>query len=113
MPCMSEPPTEREREESRLNDLLDEIGAETTRTRQAFPNHPRGWSLDKMARLLCEFCKSHDVTKQSLELQIWWRDHQKWDKKRKADEQAAVSRAEVRRRALAKLTKEEKKALGL
>ena len=33
---------------------------------------------------LCDLCKTIDVTAYSLELQIWWRDHKKWDRERKA-----------------------------
>lgn len=40
-------------------------------------------AVDADTAELCALCQTIDVTKYSLELQMWWRDHQKWDKKRK------------------------------
>jgi len=42
--------------------------------------------LDKATAELCAFLREKDVTKYSLELQIWWRDHQKLDAKREKKE---------------------------
>lgn len=40
--------------------------------------------LDEKVKELCSRLKKElDVTKYSLELQIWWRDHKKADRKRK------------------------------
>lgn len=49
----------------------------------------------------------------SLELQLWWRDHQKMDKKRIAREEHEKKVAAARAKALSKLTIEERKLLGL
>lgn len=114
MPCYTEPPSEREAEEKRLNTLLDEIGDNTKRTEYGnIYGKMRGLSLDDMTRKLCTFCKGRNVKGYSLELQIWWRDHQKWDLKRKLAARAKLKEKTVKARALSKLTREEKKALGL
>jgi len=66
--------------------------------------------LDRDTAELCSWCRENDVQEQSLELQIWWRDHQKHDAKREAEE---AKKKAKRKKALAKLTKEERKLLGL
>lgn len=38
--------------------------------------------LDKLTSELCSKLKTTDVTKYSLELQMWWRDHQEADRNR-------------------------------
>lgn len=55
----------------------------------------RNWTQDRRdaaAAELCALCKSIDVTKYSLELQIWWRDHQKWDKERLEKERVSAAK---------------------
>jgi len=69
--------------------------------------------LNKKTRELCSKLKSTDVTKFSLELQIWWRDHQKVDKKRLQKEMSGKKDKEAREIALAKLSDYERKLLGL
>lgn len=49
----------------------------------------------------------------SLELQVWWRDHQKADAIREAREAVASHQQTLRNAALAKLTPEERAALDL
>jgi hypothetical protein len=49
----------------------------------------------------------------SLELQIWWRDHQEADRIRQKEEAAAQKKAHIRAQGLAKLTLEERRALGV
>lgn len=52
--------------------------------------HPLVYNRDfnacEMVAKLCSLCKMIDVSQYSLELQIWWRDHQKADVKRLASE---------------------------
>lgn len=43
-------------------------------------------TLDADTAELCEYCKNNDISKHSLELQIWWRDHQIADMKREKRE---------------------------
>ena len=38
--------------------------------------------LDELVSLLCSKLKGKDVSKYSLEMQIWWRDHQRADQAR-------------------------------
>ena len=42
--------------------------------------------LDTATAELCSLLKNKDVTQYSLELQIWWRDHRKFDAKREKKE---------------------------
>jgi hypothetical protein len=113
MPCYTPPPSQTELERARLNDFLDEIGERTPRTEQEFVRKSRNLTTDEMTRTLCSWCQRNDVTKKSLELQIWWRDHQKWDREREAAEKQEQERKRLRKSALSKLTPAERKALKL
>jgi len=95
-----------------LNAFLNEVG-EPSPQDGSYVNRRRSMTNDQMAQWLCLWCKAHDVTKQSLELQIWWRDHQAADAKREAAEREAQRLRGLRRQAAAKLTPEELTALGL
>lgn len=112
MPCDSShlKPTHREVESVKLISLLKEVGI-------AVGGHDRNYgdeiNLDLHTNQLCEFCQSNDVTQYSLELQIWWRDHQAADRKRLEREQAEAKTEEEKQVALAKLTDYERKLLGL
>ena len=65
-------------------------------------------------RKLCEMCTEKGVTSDnSLELQIWWRDHQAADLRRQKEEAAKEKLKVDRIAALAKLSDYEKKILGL
>lgn len=68
---------------------------------------------DKAVASLCEQLKKVDVTKYSLEMQTWWRDHQAADREREAAEEAKAKKTSLRASALKKLTPAERKALGL
>lgn len=89
MPCYDPTPTDREKAAWLVQQVLKEINGET-------PNYkPNGYDtgfgnpkeLNENTRKVCEFLsKLQPKTIQdcySLELQIWWRDHQKADKERK------------------------------
>jgi len=68
--------------------------------------------LDRLTALLCELLKFVDVARYSLELQMWYRDHQAADKAREeriAKEDALAARKQA---ALGKLTDEERELLG-
>jgi len=93
------------------------------------PNYPASWyqgyhpkvyskfvsreDADEWVAHLCSRCQQIDVTKYSLELQMWWRDHQAADAKRKQDAKEAAELEKLRLAAMAKLSPEERKALGL
>lgn len=116
MPCRSDylAPTERERESGRVLEFLKELAG------QPF-NHDkpdiygRVDNLDADTARLCTLCQSmgRGITLFSLDVQLWWEKHQKADKIRMEQEKTAAEKAALREVALAKLTPEERKALGL
>lgn len=69
--------------------------------------------LDVKTEELCSRLQTksnEEISKYSLELQLWWRDHQEADAKRLKEELKIVSEKEL---ALAKLSDYEKQLLGL
>src|SRR5262245_51999410 len=98
-------PNEYEKEMSHVLCLLDELengvpegGWQKSSNWQGY--HPRVYSTfisrstcDRLVRELCTRLQSVDVTKYSLELQMWWRDHQEADRARLED---TLRRAEER-----------------
>lgn len=61
---------------------------------------------------LCDKLKQvPNVQKYSLEMQIWWREHQEADRQREKEMQEATKKSEIRKKALAKLSEEEKESL--
>jgi len=71
-------------------------------------------TLDKQTALLCSKLKKvKDIKKYSLEMQMWWRDHQKADKMRLEAEKREKEKLTIKQKALDKLTSAEKRALGL
>lgn len=78
-----------------------------------YNHHLDKFACDLMVETLCSRLQNDDVSKRSLEMQIWWRDHQRADKERiEAEVQKAKTESE-KNEALAKLTDYEKKLLGL
>lgn len=102
MPCYSEhmEPTALEKEHSRVLCLIREVhgggpvdvmsGDWAGYHKKVYPNKSTKEELDRDTRELCELLSP--LTPRgisdafSLELQIWWRDHQKFDRKRKDKE---------------------------
>jgi hypothetical protein len=103
MPCRCDPPSHEELLRERLYGFLTEIGVA----------HRRDLSLDRMTRELCAWCKANDVREKSLELQIWWRDHQRADRERQERAQKEAERLKLARAAAKKLTAQEMEALGV
>ena len=122
MPCNSDylEPTPREKALSVVYGLLDEI-----KTGKLPKNFGRGFDdriynkglkkehLDEKVVELCEKLQKTDVTKYSLEMQIWWRDHQKADKERINEELKVAKKDKDKKKAMSKLTPYERKLLGL
>ena len=92
MPCNSDHlnATELEKELSVIYALLDELHLNLPPSNN-FGNgydkrvYDKGFSknhLDKKTAELCGKLQNEDVSKFSLEMQMWWRDHQKADKDR-------------------------------
>ena len=107
---------------SRVFCLMEELGGKEDMDMNHWAGyHPRAYSqgrtvaeLDNATATLCAMLKKDfDVPNFSLEMQMWWRDHQEADVRRGQEEARQKVTASVRKRALAKLTDEEKKALGL
>jgi len=92
---------------------LDELAGKPPKDRHwGFLRADQG-DLDRLTAHLCGKLKSVDVTSYSLELQMWYRDHQAADKAREeriAKEDALAARKHA---ALAKLTDEECRLLGV
>ena len=108
-----------ERELSRVACLLDELAGKKWERSWWGGYHPRVYCKadramgDRMVRELCDALQERDVTQCSLEMQIWWRDHQGADKARCELELAQAKTAAEREAAMAKLTPHERKVLGL
>ena len=69
--------------------------------------------LDYKTEQLCTRLQSVDVSKYSLDLQIWWRDHLRADVKRIQDELDLIKTTKEKSIALAKLTPHEREILGI
>jgi hypothetical protein len=111
MPCNSQylEPTAREKESAKLLVLLREIGIHSDKIPYyGFPEY-----LDECTRILCDYCQTAKMSTESLELQIWWRDHQIADKARLEKELRESEEDKAKRKALEKLTHYEKGLLGL
>lgn len=92
MPCDAShcEPNGLEKEASKVAALFEAAVCHTT----PHPSHLNGYHpsaynkpkdyiqsfADEITNRLCTWCKNNDVTKECLELQIWWRDHQAADK---------------------------------
>ena len=81
-------------------------------------------NLDELTKLLCSLIRAMlpDVLElivydgrnpEARALADWWEYHQKVDRKRKETEKTQVQRTMLKKSGLAKLTSQEKKALGL
>lgn len=69
---------------------------------------------DELARLLCGLCNEIASTYEFKgPLKEWWDAHQEFDRKRKQKEAEEKLKRRNRKAALDKLTKEERKLLGL
>jgi hypothetical protein len=113
-------PTALEIEASRVAYLLDEIeSGEMNSSKFNGGTHPQVYGkcdqtlANNLTIRLCDALKECGASKYSLEMQIWWRDHQAKDRKREQEEKSEREREQIRKAALSKLTKQEKEALGL
>lgn len=109
-----------EKEMSKVACLLDELEGRTF-SKHDWAGYHKGvycnplpkQTADGMVAKLCETLQKVDVTKYSLEMQIWWRDHQAADKARVDREIAEAREAEARQAAISKLTPYERTLLGV
>jgi len=97
--------------------LLDELDGKAIDTSHWRGYHPAVYNKpvdgDALVAELCKRLQSVDVTKYSLEMQMWWRDHQRADKRRIEFELARAKTEKDKAAALAKLTPHERKLLSL
>lgn len=100
--------------------LLDEIEGKPIDKSHWNGYHPRVYSRglrkadgDAMVARLCSFLRDADVTRYSLEMQMWWRDHLKADQARIERELRESEKEAECKAAISKLTPEERKLLGL
>ena len=122
MPCQSDymEPNGLEKRLSKVYCLLSEIGGKPIDKGNWQGYHPMAYGkatkemLDNATASLCAILENDvDPSTFSLELQLWWRDHQVADRKREEGEKGEMEREEIRANAIAKLTDEEMRALGL
>jgi hypothetical protein len=118
MGCRSDylEPTARERELGLVLSLLAELDGQQvdhSKATYAFGYENRRDDLDARTAELCARCQATDVTRYSLELQIWWRDHQAADRRRQEKEAADGERQRKIAAAKSKLSPEELELLGI
>ena len=122
MGCRSDylDPTSFEIKLSNVFVLLDEIKTNKKPENYGSGQDPRVYSknlttsdLDNKTHELCEKLQGVDVSKYSLEMQLWWREHQKADAIRVNAEIKAIKNKKALEKALAKLTPYEKQLLNV
>lgn len=121
MPCNSDylRASGYEHELSRVACLLDELAGKKWERSWWDGYHPRVYNKDcrvigdQMVRELCDALQDRDATKYSLEMQIWWRDHQAADNARVERDMAKAKTDVEREAAVAKLTPAERLLLGV
>lgn len=123
MPCRSDymEPTTLEHELSNVYQLLDEVktGKKLTKDYGSGTDsrvYNRGMNQKDLDAATAELCTAIKKSKWkpehfSLELQMWWRDHQEADKRHKREDAKAKREAKLVKQALAKLTPKERKLL--
>lgn len=123
MPCNADymNPTQMEKEMSVVSCLIDELNGVEPKPTWWNGYHPDVYCkrldkqfCDNLVSRLCSYLKSvGDITVYSLEMQIWWRDHQKADQKRLEEEYLNAKIEDDRRQLLERLTPYEKELLGI
>lgn len=112
-------PSKQEQNAARVACLLDELEGHPIDPRHWAGYHPKTYNkttkafCDLLVSTLCQKLQTLDVTKQSLEMQIWWRDHQTADKLRLEKELQKKKLQNSKAAALSKLTPYELQLLGL
>ena len=123
MPCDSAylEPTSTEREAAKVLLFLRILGGAPVpddlprALEHAADQHPRIGKTEVAA--LCHELRQREIegtlSTYPFEMQIWWRDHKRADADRQRREAQDIQQKAVRNRALAKLTPEERRALGV
>ena len=119
MPCKADylSASNREVELSKVASLLDELDGKPIDPLHWRGYHPAIYSQqvngDALVSELCLRLHNADVSQFSLEMQIWWRDHQRADKERLEHELRRKTEDSERKAAIEKLTAYERNLLGL
>lgn len=122
MPCNSDymDATQHEKNLSVVYGLLDELKAKKLPKNFGNGYDSRIYSknlsvehLDEKTEELCSKLQKVNVEKYSLEMQLWWGDHQKADKERLEAEMKLHKNEKEKKAALSKLSAHERKLLGL
>lgn len=107
----------KERELSRVACLIDELAGKPRHKSYWDGYHPDIYNkevdADKLVARLCQQLQTVDVKQYSLEMQMWWRDHQAIDRARLELEMAQKKDDADRKAALLKLTRHEQDLLGV
>lgn len=111
MPCNCDhlEPSQHERESKKLMKLMAGVGL----CKDNIPLYGKVSAIHEHTAMLCKFCENNDVTQYSLELQVWWRDHQEADKAKLKAQMDTTKSDKERKAALKKLTAKERSLLGL
>ena len=119
MPCDSSYmyPTPLETKSAEVRELLREVAGKSFNHKSPKEYYGNVATIDKDTERLCNWCKDnenhlHGLYGMSLELQIWWRDHQEEDARREKDVRIKAKQQRLKKQALTKLTLEERRALG-
>jgi hypothetical protein len=80
---------------------------------QTYDKYNNSISKEELEKILVIALKKVDVTKYSLEVQMWWRDYKERDKVTKSVLKEKRKQDKIKEKALAKLTPEEKAVLHL
>jgi hypothetical protein len=122
MPCQSEyiNPSALEVLASKAYCCLDELDGLEVSPSDWLGYHPRAYGcnpridqVDNATALACARISDKDPTQYSLELQIWWRDHQRADRNRRKAEELKATLVAEKQAVLSKLTAREREILGL
>lgn len=121
MPCNSDYmiPTPTERSLSKVLALLGELDGQPIDPATYGSGYGAGYgnadkeTLDRATAQLCERLQSVPIGNFSLEMQMWWRDHQRADAERVEREKRIYSEETLRKAALRKLSPSERELLGL
>lgn len=115
MPCHTDPPSQAEIAAAHLRQLVREIEGKKPNFKTDMFSFDGSRDLQANTLKLCAWCRSNTdkIKGMSLELQIWWRDHQEEDARHEREEAEKRHRDLLREKALKKLSPEERKALGV
>lgn len=119
MPCDASymDSNQQEKNASRVQCLLDELDGKKWTADSWDGYHPKiyckEFDLGDLTKQLCSRLSGIDVSKYSLEMQVWWRNHRVADKARQLKARKREKEEQEKKTALAKLTLRERRLLGI